>query len=863
MRNDVDKSQVDKSQVDKPNHQRRYGPQRLGRWPRLGLVALGLGCALLISLGRLAPSQAQSGGTVEQQEDAVIQQHSLPRTPPPAPVVRPAPAPRPPASQPAQPAPARPVPPAPTRPPTTTPAPGSPPSPTPPPAAPSEATPEAEDPATEPATPATPPNQYVLQFNRSPVVGNALQMQGVLSQARIGFTRPRHWQVESARVILRFRHSPALYANRSNLTVRLNNRHLGSVPLNRDNEAIGNVAFNIPPDLIQDFNNLIMEVQQHNSPTCSDPTDPTLWTEILPDSQVVLNYRPQAIALDFANYPYPFLDRLGLDADRLTYLQPTTMNTTWLTASGRYQAAASRASSGRAIQTRLIKELDQVNDGDRLVILGTPTQQPELAELPLPFDVEGNQVLDGNGNPLPNGVGVLMLTTTANGAAPVLVATGNDDAAVLKAVQALAQPADQQLLTGQATLVNQVTDVSPPAAMDWPGYLPEGVRRLRLSDLEVAPNQLFQDVTVNGLPVPPPVEIPLRLLPNEQAMRGSQFTLRYSYGPGIDPKRSSVSIMLDGEGIGGERLQSRNGGSDSVTVTIPPELVTSNSRLAIQFYTFPDTPISCGVLPDQPMWGTVHGNSVLDLNRANVIQLTDLNNLKTGFPFTAPQDLSNLALVLPNPPTETDVATLLAVTDRMGRLSRGPSVKLGVYAADAPADALQQRNLVGIGLRDRFPIPELSQASTSFRLGEQFSRQSPQSQLQTLPDQAGVIQAQVSPWNSERMLLGLLAQTPTGLTEIQQMFQQDALFARLNGDTVIVQRTTDNPSVYNQADFQVISLNQQAPTILDRRSLGNRIVSFLQRNWFLLPGGLVALSLLLYGVSQLYLNRLSRPEGSQ
>jgi hypothetical protein len=38
-------------------------------------------------------------------------------------------------------------------------------------------------------------------------------------------------------------------------------------------------------------------------------------------------------------------------------------------------------------------------------------------------------------------------------------------------------------------------------------------------------------------------------------------------------------------------------------------------------------------------------------------------------------------------------------------------------------------------------------------------------------------------------------------------------------------------------------------------------VAFLQANWFLLPGGIVLLALMLYGVSQLYLNRLSRSEG--
>ncbi len=837
-----------------PLNPRTGYPRRWGRWPRWGLVGLGLGCAALVMALGLAPLQAQIEDAVEQREDAAIQEFSLPPSPPLAPVVRPAARPPAPAPRPAPVAPAAP---------TARPAPAAPADPAPDPIASPPDAPEDTTLAADPGASADVLRQYVIQFNRSPVVGNALQMQGVLSQSRLGFTRPRHWQVESAQLILRFRHSPALYANRSNLTVRLNNRHLGSVPLNHADGAVGNIAFALSAGMLEDFNTVIMEVQQHTSDTCTDPTDPTLWTEILPDSRVVLNYRPQAIALDFASYPYPFLDRLGIDPDRLTYVQPATMNTTWLTGIGRYQTAASRASSGRPIQTRLIQQLHQVNAGDRLVILGTPTQQPELAELTLPLAVDNNQVMDGDGTPLPGGVGVLMLTTTPDGATPVLVATGNDDAAVLKAVQALVQPADQQLLTGQATLVKEVAEVATPAPMDWPGYLPKGVRRLTLNDLEMSPDQGFQDLTTSGSPVPPPVEIPLRMLPNEQVMRGSRFTLRYSYGPGIDPRRSSVSILLDGRGIGGERLRSRNGGSDSVTVTVPPGLVTPTSRLAVQFFTFPDTPLNCGVLPDQPTWGTVHGTSTIDFQRSNFINLTDLSNLKTGFPLTAPQDLSDLTLVLPNQSSESEVSTLLAVSDRLGRLSRSPSVKFQVYTPDSLGDDARGRNLVAIGLRGNFPIPEMVQSgNASFRLGEQFGRQRNASQLQTLPDQAGVIQVQVSPWNPERLLLSLLAQTPMGLTEVQQMFQQDALFARLDGDTVIVQRTTANPSVYNQADYRVISLNQQDPKVLDQRSLWGRTITFIQRNWFLLPIGLVALALLLYGISQIFLNRLSRPEGS-
>jgi hypothetical protein len=703
----------------------------------------------------------------------------------------------------------------------------------------------------------------VLQFNRSPVVGNALQMKGILSQSRLGFTRPRHWDVESAKVQIRFRQSPALYAERSNLTVRLNNSHLGSVPLDRSADKIGNVLFNVPANLIQDFNTLIMEVQQHTSADCTDPTDPTLWTEILPDSQVVLNYRPQAIALDLANYPYPFLDRLGLEPDRLTYLRPKTVDSLWLTASGRYQAAANRLGSSRPIQTRLVGQIDQLETSDRLVVIGTPAAQPALASLPLPFEIKNNKILDGGGNPLPNDVGVLMVTTAAEGQVPVLVATGNDAAGVLKAVQALVQPADRQLLTGQAAIVTQVAEVPSPDARDWPGFLPLGARRFLLGDLTTQDSQPFQDVTVNGVSVPPPVEIPLKALPDEQILRGSTFTLNYSYSPGIDPRRSSVSVMLDGQGIGGERLRSPNGGSDSVTVEIPPDLVTPNSTLAVQFYTYPAVAISCGELPDQPMWGTVHSNSSFDLNRANIVQLPDLERVKTGFPFAAPQDLSETAFVVPASPSDGEILTLLQASGRLGRLSQSQSVKLEAYPADGLPNEARQRHLVAIGLRDNFPLPEVLQGGSGLVLGSQFGRQLDQSQLQTLSDQAGVIQARVSPWNKDRLIVGLTAQQPAGLVEVQQVFKEDALFSRLAGDTAIVQRTTPNPSIYNQADYQVTTLSQAPSRTIDRRGPMTRAIAFLQANWVLLPGGIVVIALLLYGLSQLFLNRLSRPEGIQ
>lgn len=803
-------------------------------------------CLGIISWQQLLPAVAQSDSAVERQEEAIIERHALPTQAPRRPVVQPQPAPQ--RSAPRSPTPTRPAAPQPQTAAEPEPAPA-------PPVADTEA-------ATETATDSTasPLSQYVLQFNRAPVVGNALQLEGVLSQARLGFPRPRSWQVESAKVQLRFRHSPALYADRSNLTVRFNNIHLGSVPLNRQADEIGNVLFNVPLELIQDYNTIIIEAQQHSSRDCTDPSDPTLWTEVLPDSQVLLNYRPRAIPLDFANYPHPFLHPQGLDADQLVYLRPQAVGDVWLTAAARFQTQAARLSNYRPLQNRVIEQLDQLQARERLVIIGTPESQPALAQLELPFTIEDNKVRDGDGNVLPDGVGVLMLTTIQQGSSPVLVATGNDPAGVLKGVQALVQRNDRELLTGQAVLVNEVAAVPSPEPRDWPGYLPASGRRVQLSQLETLDGSLFQDVTVDGLPVPPPVEIPLRTHPDDRFSKGSTFKLHYSYGPGVDPKKSSVTVRLNGQGVGGERLKSANGGSDSLTVDLPKELMTPNSKLAVQFYTYPQVPLACGDLPDQPMWGTVHGDSVLKLNRGNIAQLPDLKLLQTGYPLTAPQDFSRAAFVLPQKPSQTDLETMLQVSSRLGRLSRSDSVQLEAYRADTlPEEVRQERHLVAIGERQGFPLPQALADPSGLVLEAGFLRRRERSQVQALPDQAGAVQAQVSPWNDERLLLGLTSQSATGLESIKQLFAKDGLFTQLAGDTVLVNPPLETPEPFNPNDgYTLTTLERTSPHTLDRRDLLSRTVAFLQAHWLLLPIGVVLIALIGYGISQMYLNRLTR-----
>ncbi|WAL62057.1 cellulose biosynthesis cyclic di-GMP-binding regulatory protein BcsB [Thermocoleostomius sinensis] len=700
---------------------------------------------------------------------------------------------------------------------------------------------------------------YALTLNRSPVVGNRLRLQGVYPETRLGFTRPQGWTVESAKAIIRYQHSPSLLADRSHLTVRVNDTSVGSVPLDRPDSQIGQATFNIPANLIQDSNELSMLAEQQTSDTCSNPTDPTLWTEILPDSKLVFEFIPKATTLNFSQYPYPFLDEFGLEPNQLAYLRPQSLSADWLTAVSRFQASAGRLSDRQILDTRLVTNVDQISATEGLVVIGTPADQPILSRLAMGYSVQNGQLLDGSRQPLPNDVGLLAVATTRNQEnrdIPVLVATGNSAEGVLKAVQYLVQAPDRQLATGQAVTVSNVAQVPTPEPRSWSGYLPTQ-NEFQLRELTTLDGQPYSDITVHGTNAPI-IEVGFRALPDDRLLQGSTMTLHYSHSPQLNSNNSAVEVMIDGVTIGSKRLTG-NGQDNTFNVNLPPHLIQPDSTLGVHFILQPEQPGICGLTADQQLWGTLHADTRFNLNRENVVQVPNLELLKAGFPLASPQDLSTTAIVLPNNPTDTDVETLLSFSERMGRVSRSDSVKLTAYLANAvPTEVRDQQNLVAIGARERFPYPEVFEASSSgLSLATGFFRQWEQSQAQTLPDREGVIKAIPSPWSRDRVLLALTGQTDEGLREVQDLFNRDPLFSQLRGDTVLISRNQATPSPYDASGYNLEFLQQTQPRQIRNTTLLRRIVLFLQDNWWLLLLGMVLLALLLYSFSQLFMNRVA------
>jgi hypothetical protein len=165
--------------------------------------------------------------------------------------------------------------------------------------------------------------------------------------------------------------------------------------------------------------------------------------------------------------------------------------------------------------------------------------------------------------------------------------------------------------------------------------------------------------------------------------------------------------------------------------------------------------------------------------------------------------------------------------------------------------------LIGIGIRDKFPLPEAFEAG-NFSLSDAFLRSVSGGSIQTLPDTEGVIKEVMSPENQERVILALSAQTEAGLDKVREVISKDPWFFQLREDTVLISSSGQEVASFDPDAYKLEFL-ERAPSKkrLENTNLLSQVSRFIQENWFVLPVGILAIALLLYGISQLYIKRIT------
>jgi len=551
-----------------------------------------------------------------------------------------------------------------------------------------------------------------------------------------------------------------------------------------------------------------------------------------------------------------------LELNQINYLQPTQISPIWLSAASRLQASLGRKAEFRPLNTELVSDVKSIKPEEKLIIIGTPSQQPALKDLDLPITIEENRILDREENTVANDRGVLILTSTKKGA-PILIATGNGEKGVEKAVKFLVQSGTRKMGTDQVVVVDKVPEITSPEEREWPGYLPQR-DSFELGEIKAVNDQIFNDVTVRGSGAPP-IEIDFRALPDDRFIRGSSMNLVYSYGPQMNPRTSIVEVLIDGIFVGGDRLSSTSGQTrKSLRIDLPAKLIKPDSKIQVYFRMNAREAFdsdSCLYAPDRQLSATLHSETSFDLKRETAATLPNLELLQFGFPFASPQDLSKTAIVLPKNPSKTSVLTLLEFSERLGRVSQASTVKLDVYTADTLSAAQAEKDnnhIVAIGTQSKFPLPEVLNQSQGLNLSQSFTRilGNEEAKVQIPKDNQGMIKQIISPWNSERVVLALTAQTEAGMERVRQLLDRDLWFSRLKEDTVLISSDEKDPSTFDENAFELDFFNNAPKT----RRVGksnplSQMSLMLQENWLLLPVGIVGVALILYGIVQLYLKR--------
>lgn len=612
----------------------------------------------------------------------------------------------------------------------------------------------------------------------------------VKTERQYHFTKPQGWKVLPSSVVhVSFQHSPTLLEKRSALNVLLNNRILKTIPLDKSNVTPTQLDIAIPPALLKDHNVLAFQVDQHYTLDCEDPFSAELWTTILPDTTMRLDYQPLPVKPDLAAFPYPLLDELNTYApSKIGFTLPDSLSDASLEALGIVMVHIGQRNSWREYEPFLVSSSNS-GSGDSLVLVGTPSENPAIESLGGSGDVHvsGGKFVDASGVALPDTYGVIQLIPNPNTPSKaVLVVSGNGPEGVKMAAKTLAQNPSNRLLVGRSAIIKEFQPGPEHPFRAWDGFIQHSGDTFHNLGMET---QSARGIT--ALPILYKVKkMPDLFLPGQRKVKIHTI---YSYASQIMNEQSKLEVKLNGKPIKSVPLNNPKGETlAEMTFEVPTEEFFTYNDLEYQFHLFPEKYDACRFVTDVHIWGTIHNTSWVELPGEVKTPVPDVGLVNDGgFPFTAYQDLSHVAVVMPKQATDGDKEVMIQTLSRLGRESasrRGISIR-AFHADSLPGDVRGDSHLIVIGNKDRNPLLNELRSKSRLVVEEKWTElRTPDGKVIEMgysPDQ-GLVEQMLSPWNDKRVVLILNGETDTALNRIAQLFAYDKWFSAIEQGNLVV-----------------------------------------------------------------------------
>ncbi|MFG0814052.1 cellulose biosynthesis cyclic di-GMP-binding regulatory protein BcsB [Raoultella sp. FYR_9] len=681
--------------------------------------------------------------------------------------------------------------------------------------APTAAEPEStEAPASLPAMPpVSNPAPDVVPL--TPIVGGSLNLaqmgmpdgimlSGGQLQGGASFTLPSDQVVTHAELMLDVRVSPEMAARNVTLQLMLNGQPLGTVPLGTDGADISHFQLDIPAALMVSSNNLSFKVNDGDAMQCQLNTRDTSGITVLPASRFSWESQPLNISNDLSYFPRPFFDSMQMTPADIAIAYPQKSGADIFSTAALVSSWLGIQADYRGIAFNALRDRLPERHG---IIIGHPGDQVGGLTLPQ-TDKPLLQVVDNPGNPTYK----------------LLLIVGQNDAALRAAAWRLTR-GDIAPQTASMTVDPQAIPLGKP--YDAPRWIPTD-RPVKISELL----RKDQSPTVSGV-WHEPLRVAFRAAPDLYLWDGETIPLQISYRfpseSWINEDKSLLSVTLNNTFLHNlpmnkqgplEKLWRHLGGDarqERFTIPLAPYLIYGDNQLSLYFNVVPKDSAPCSVLLNNNIKSRITDDSWIDLSNTRHFSL--LPNLSyfvgASFPFSRLADYSQTVLLLPEQPSETQVATLLNLAARSGNATgtalTNNRVVLGIPEGGAGLQYLRDRDVLAVSALDQKTFNQSLLANSPYspvdnQLSVRESGSWAKVQRWLTGDWTsasvdadryfssssawrGFISYR-SPWNSQRTVVVAMASNDDQLARLKSDLDSPRINAGIRGDTAVI--TSDN-----------------------------------------------------------------------
>ena len=645
-----------------------------------------------------------------------------------------------------------------------------------------------------------------LVFNQVAPPPGSMTLRGTEPSSQIEFGVRSDEVVTRALLNLSYRPSPALIPTLSQLKVYLNDELVGLVTVTAEQLGKENqTQIPIDPRFISDFNRVRLELVGHYANVCENPANSTIWLDIGKASKLDLTLQKLPLKNDLSHFPEPFLDTRDsrpLQLPMVFNAQPNLLQqrAAGILASWFGSKAQWRGQSFPVLYNQLPKE-------QHAVVFATNDHRPDfLKDLP-PVEKPTVEMVNQPDNPYEK----------------MLLILGRDDNDLLTAVEGIAQ--GELLLRGDSSTIDNVKRLAPRQAYDAPNWVRTD-RRTTFAELTQYQNQLQG----NGLQ-PNPISLTLNLPPDLFLVRarGIDMDLRYRYTSPIQQDGSRLAVHLNNQFMQDYPLtQKDTAGQQLMRIPLMQGLQDSNRQLTIPAlrlgvvnqlrfnFDYANTFIG-GTADGRCETVTAVGHHVVIDDTSSIdfsgyrhyIEMPSLGAFaNAGFPYSRYADLAQTLVLVPSRPSNDEVSTLLNALGSIGAQTGYPALRVQMSddwskAKSADADMLM---IGGIpqDLQDDTKIPLLADAARSWismparnnaAANVPISDSERAVESQTIISSRGPMGAIVgfqSPFNDQRSVVALLADSPRGWELLNNALLDSGKRAAVFGTATVIRESGVN-----------------------------------------------------------------------